>query len=426
MAVRFSSVVEGSVEEVFAWHSRPGAISRLTPPWQPVRVRAEAASLRDGTAVLGLPGGLRWVASHRPNGYAPPHRFVDELTSLPLSAVLSWRHTHEFSPAGGTTTRVTDAVETALPRSALRAMFTYRHAQLADDLASHARARSWRSSPVTVALTGSAGLVGTALAALLSTGGHRVIRLNPHPARQPDERHWNPADPAPELLTGVDVVVHLASDPVGSGARPTLLLARRAATTAGGPSAFVAASDVGYYGREQGEEVLTEAGPRGDGALADAVAARESATAPAAEAGLRAVVVRTGIVQSPRGGALKRLFPLFSAGLGGSLGEGRRWLPWIGLDDLADVHLRAVLDAGLSGPVNAVAPEPVRLDDYARTLARVLARPALLPSPLAGLVLGGREAAADQRVEPDRLRRAGHHFRHPDLDAALRHVLGRA
>lgn len=426
MVVRFSSVVGRPVEEVFAWHSRPGAITRLTPPWQPVRVRAEATSLRDGTAVLGLPGGLRWAASHRPSGYAPPHRFVDELTSLPLSAVLSWRHTHEFTPARQAATRVTDSIETAVPRSALRAMFTYRHAQLADDLASHARARSWRSTPVTVALTGSAGLVGSALAALLSTGGHRVIRLNPHAARRLDERRWDPADPAPDLLTGVDVVVHLAPDPIGSRARPTHLLARRAATAADGPNAFVVASDVSYYGRDRGDEILTEASPPGGGALAEAAVARESATASASEAGLRVVTVRTGIVQSPRGGAVKRLFPLLLAGLGGPVAEQQRWLPWIGLDDLADVHLRAVLDADLSGPVNAVGPEPVRIGEHARSLARVLGRPALLPGPLPGLVLGERETAADLRVEPDRLRRAGHHFRHPDLRSALRHVLGKA
>ncbi|MDI2032507.1 TIGR01777 family oxidoreductase [Saccharopolyspora sp. TS4A08] len=442
MSLRCSSVVEFPVEEVFAWHARPGAITRLTPPWQPVRVLGEATSLRDGRAVLGFPGGLRWVASHRPDGYRPPHRFVDQLTSLPLSAVLSWRHTHEFTSLDERSTRVTDTVETAVPERALRAMFTYRHAQLRDDLAAHARARAWAASPRTVAVTGSSGLVGRAVTALLTTGGHQVIRLVRRPARSRDERQWRPEDPAPDLLTGVDAVIHLAGSPIAgrftdaheaairdSRVRPTRRLAELAAT--GGPSAFVSASAVGYYGTARGDEILTESSPRGDGFLAEVAADWEAATTPAAEAGLRTTNVRTGIVQSPRGGVLALQHPLFSAGLGGRLGDGHQWTPWIGIDDLSDIYLRCVLDPGLSGPVNAVAPVPVRNADHAATLARVLSRPALLPVPELGprLLLGERGARelafADQRVHPERLRRAGHRFRHPHLETALRHVFGR-
>jgi ligand-binding SRPBCC domain-containing protein len=100
MGLTYSSVVDASVDEVFGWHARPGAITRLAPPWQPIRVIHEASSLRDGRAVLGLPGGLRWVAAHQPDSYDPPRAFADSLESLPLSAVLPWRHIHEFSPAG--------------------------------------------------------------------------------------------------------------------------------------------------------------------------------------------------------------------------------------------------------------------------------------------------------------------------------------
>jgi uncharacterized protein (TIGR01777 family) len=177
--------------------------------------------------------------------------------------------------------------------------------------------------------------------------------------------------------------------------------------------------------------VLTETSARGDGFLADVVAAWEDATAPAARAGLRTVQVRTGLVQTPRGGMLRLLYPLFAAGLGGRLGSGKQWLAWIGLDDLLDIYLRAVLDPALSGPVNAVAPAPVRNADYTAVLAGLLHRPALVPVPPLGprLLLGGegaRELAeASQYVRPQRLINAGHHFRHPELEAALRHVLGR-
>ena len=146
----------------------------------------------------------------------------------------------------------------------------------------------------------------------------------------------------------------------------------------------------------------------------------EAATAPAAEAGVRVVQVRNGIVQSPAGGMLRLLRPLFSAGLGGTLGGGRQWVPWIGIDDVLDILARCVVDPGLRGPVNAVAPNPVRNSTYAATLGRVLRRPARLPVPSFGprLLLGeqgAREfALAGQRVVPERLIAVGHTFPPPD------------
>jgi uncharacterized protein (TIGR01777 family) len=458
MGFIYSSVVDAEPSEVFAWHSRPGAIVRLTPPWPPVRVLREARSLRDGTAVLGLPGGLRWVATHQPAGYDPPKAFVDVLASQPLSAVLPWRHTHQFGPAGGGeggpgrahATLVTDVVDTPLPARMLRPMFVYRHRQLADDLAAQARARAVCPDPLTIAITGSGGLIGTQLTALLTTGGHRVIRLVRRLPRHAGERYWRPEDPSPELLNGVDAVIHLAGAPIGgrftpdhkreirdSRITPTRRLAELAAATAAtaatvpGLRAFVTASAIGIYGADRGDEVLTETSSRGEGFLADVVADWEDATSPAAEAGIRTVQVRTGIVQTPSGGMLRLLSPLFEAGLGGRLGTGKQWLAWIGIDDLVDIYLRAVTDPGLAGPVNAVAPEPVRNSDYTRTLAGVLRRPALLPVPAFGprLLLGAegaREIAqASQHVRPERLIRAGHHFRQPELDQALRHLFGR-
>jgi uncharacterized protein (TIGR01777 family) len=157
----------------------------------------------------------------------------------------------------------------------------------------------------------------------------------------------------------------------------------------------------------------------------------EAATAPAEEAGVRVVHVRTGLVQSPRGGTLRLLRPLFELGLGGRLGSGRQWTSWIGIDDLVDIYYRAAVDPELSGPVNAVAPDPVRNANYTAALAGVLRRPAAVPVPAFGprLLLGaeGAEelAGASQRVHPERLLAAGHPFRHPLLEPALRHLLGR-
>jgi len=441
MGLTYSSVVEASVADVFSWHTRPGAIARLTPPWLPVRVLSEASSLRDGQPVLGLPGGLRWTAVHQPADYDPPHAFADELAA-PL---LSWRHLHQFSVTGEQATLVTDVVETPLPARVLRPMLVYRHRQLAADLAALARSREiGTKDPLTIAVTGSGGLIGTALTALLTTSGHQVIRLVRRLPRHAGERYWRPEDPAPELLDGVDALIHLAGASIGgrftparkaeirdSRILPTRRLAELASRAPEPLKAFVTASAIGIYGPDRGDEVLTEDSPRGEGFLADVVADWEEAGRPAAAAGIRTVQVRTGIVQTPRGGMLRLLSPLFEAGLGGRLGSGKQWLAWIGLDDLLDVYRRAILDAGLSGPVNAVAPEPVRNEDYTRTLASVLHRPALLPVPGLGprLLLGAegaREIAqASQYVRPERLIGAGHEFRQPELGGALRHLFGR-
>ena len=444
MGLTYSSVVNASQEEVFAWHTRPGAITRLAPPWQPVRVVREATSVRDGQAVLGLPGGLRWVAGHDPDRYEWPCQFADTLQP-PLAAVLRWRHTHRFGYAGEDATLVTDAVDTPVPARLLRPMFGYRHRQLAADLAAHAHARALCPEPLTIAVTGAGGLAGTALTALLTTGGHQVIRLVRRTPQNADEREWRPDDPAGDLLAGVDALIHLAGASIAgrftpahkreirdSRVGPTRALATLAAAAAAPRlRAFVTASAVGVYGPDRGDEILTEHSDHGDGFLAGVVADWEDAAAPAAAAGIRTVAVRTGIVQSPRGGTLRLMYPLFAAGLGGPLGDGGQWLPWIEIDDLLDIYLRAITDPALAGPVNAVAPHPVRNAEYARTLGGVLARPAVLPVPAAGprLLLGAEGAselaAASQRVRPAVLTAAGHRFRYPDLDGALRHVLGR-
>jgi uncharacterized protein (TIGR01777 family) len=450
VGILFEGAVDHPLGEVFAWHTRPGAMRRLVPPWQPMTVVSETKSLADGQAILGLPGGLRWVARHDPAGYDPPRRFVDVLSSeglrsLPPRLVIRWRHTHDFddvSAGGSARTLVRDRVQAPVPAAALRSTFVYRHRQLADDLAAHRDAAAGGAGSLVVAVTGSSGLVGSALTALLSTGGHRVIRLVRRTPRDETERRWDPAGPAPDLLEGADAVVHLAGESIagrftdahraairGSRIEPTRRLAELAGRT-DGVRVFACASAVGYYGYSRGDEQLSEESSRGEGFLAGVVADWEAATAPAAAAGARVALVRTGIVQAARGGTLRLLRPLFAAGLGGRLGTGQQWLSWIGLDDLLDVYYRVIYDRRLAGPVNAVAPAPVRNVDYTKVLAHVLHRPAVLPVPSLGprLLLGeqgARELAfADQRVLPAKLQALDHRFRHPSLEAAIAHQLG--
>ncbi len=431
---------DAPIDEVFSWHARRGAIQRLMPPWQPVKVAQEADSLQDGVAVLSLPAGVSWRARHEPTGYVAGRRFTDVLDTAVLGQALAWRHVHSFSELPGRRTQLADEVRTRLPDRFLKQMFGYRARQLAGDLAAHNRWGTSRQKPLTVAMTGSSGLVGSALSAMLSTGGHSVVPLVRGDPRR-GARRWDPQGPAGDLLEGVDAVVHLAGAPIAgrfsqshknaiydSRVTPTRLLAQLAAKS--GVETFVSASAIGVYGADRGDEELTETSGRGDGFLADVVDAWEAAADAAAGGDTRVVKVRTGIVQSPSGGALALLRPLFAAGLGGRLGNGRQWMAWIGLDDLLDVYLHSLMDDAIDGPVNAVAPEPVRNTDYTATLAKVLHRPAVLPVPPIGpRVLLGAEgakevAAASQRVLPTRLTSVGHPFRHPELEECLRHCLG--
>ncbi len=442
MAHTFMTTVAAPLGEVFAWHAQPGAIRRLMPPWLPTKVVRETPSLRDGSAVISMLG-VPWIARHRTADFDPPRRFADELVTTGLGRVLGWRHLHAFEAAGPSATRITDRVDARLPRRAIQSLFRYRHDQLAADLQALQQSRAIADRPLTIAVTGASGTIGTALTAFLSTGGHRVVRLVRRAARTPDERRWRPADPDPEILAGVDAVVHLAGESLAgrftaarrqaiteSRLTPTRRLAELMARQER-PAAFISASAIGYYGSDRGPEILTESSPRGDGFLADVVSAWEEATRPAEEAGLRVAQVRTGVVQTPTGGMLRLIAPLFWTGLGGRLGTGEQWLSWIALDDLVDIYLRAILDGDLRGPINAVAPEPVINADYTSTLAKVLRRPAVVPVPrwAPSLLLGEEGASeiafASQRVSPTRLAGAGHQFRFETLEPALRHVLGR-
>ncbi len=447
MSIMHRSVVNAPVQDVFDWFSRPGAFVRLSPPWQPARIVEESASLFDGEAVLALPGGLTWVARHDPQSYHPPHRFSDQvarrgLSSAPVSWAVRWNHTHDFAEKGPARTLVTDRVDTWLGSRILRPMFVYRHRQLADDLASHQWAAGVGAVPSTIAMTGASGLVGSALRAFLTTGGHRVIRLVRRAPRGADERGWNPREPSATLLDGVDAVVHLAGESIAgrftgthknairdSRVEPTRLLATRAAEV--GVKTFVSASAIGFYGADRGDEILDEGSGPGDGFLARVVSEWEAATMPAVDAGIRVVNVRTGIVQSPRGGTLRIFRPLFQAGVGGPVAGGQQWTSWIDIDDVIDVYQRALFDARLTGAVNAVAPHPVRNEEYADTLAKVVGRPARFPVPSLAprLVLGSEGSAelaeANQKVQPAALQALGHSFRRSELESSLRHQLGR-
>jgi uncharacterized protein len=444
-----------SAEEAFVWHERPGAFERLTPPWERITVLERSGGIREGartTVMLRVgPARVRWVAMHR--DYLHGRRFVDEQVEGPFSR---WLHEHRFEPAGADAVRYTDRIEFAAPlggagakagrwlaRPRVERMLAYRHALLRDDLTTHAR---YRDRPrLRVAVTGATGLIGSALVPFLTTGGHEVTIVSRRRGL-PGAVRWDPAAGVVDHagLEGMDAVVHLAGENIGarwsdhrkrrirdSRVEGTMFLAEALASLERPPRVLVSASAMGIYG-SRGDEVLAEDAPEGPPTdfLAELGRDWESATDPALAAGIRVVNPRFGLVLTPAGGALGRMLPPFFLGVGGPLGSGRQWVSWISVDDAVGAVHHALFSEELAGPLNTAAPEPVTSRAFAATLGRVLRRPAVLPAPAPALKLLFGEMAdkgllASQRLSPARLTGSGYTFRHPTLESALRHVLGR-
>lgn len=441
MSLTTSHFIPFPREEVWDWHTRKGAVARLTPPFVPLTPIAQASRLADGTTIFSLPAGLKWVARHDLSGYMAGTRFTDVCLTAPVKALANWRHVHNFIDQDGGTL-ITDSVSTRLPANTLTGMFAYRQNQLLKDLTFLNSTKAlFDGAPRRIALTGSRGLVGRALMAQLQTGGHEVIQLVRKDPK-PGQRLWNPQSPAPDLLEGIDVLVHLAGEPIfgrfneshkeaisQSRTEPTRLLAELVATS---PSctALISASAIGFYGHDRGDEILDESSTSGDDFLAQVCREWEAATTPASAAGKRVALIRTGVALSGGGGMLPLLKTLFSTGLGGKFGDGTSWFSWIALDDLTDIYYRAIVDKQISGPVNAVAPNPVSNAEMTKVLASSLHRPAFLQIPSLGpkILLGSQGAEelalADQRTAPAKLQELGHSFRYTDIAAAIAHELG--
>jgi uncharacterized protein len=444
-----------SAAAAMAWHERLGALARLTPPWEHVELRALSAGVRDGARVrlrarvLG-PLGVDWEVEHF--DYVAGQRFCDRALRGPFA---HWVHRHEFTDTSGGGCELRDHIEYALPGGALgrvlghgfverklAAMFAYRHAITRADLALPPPPR-----PLRVLLTGASGLIGSALVPLLTTQGHTVLRLVRRAPRGPDEARWDPARGEIDLaaLGEIDAVIHLAGAGVAdarwtaarrrlirsSRVESTQLLARTLAALPTPPQVVLGGSAVGFYG-DTGDVWCDEAAAAGTGFLAEVVQAWEAAWATlAARGATRLVFLRTGVVLSAAGGALARMLPAFRCGLGGPLGAGRQWLPWVELNDVLGACAYALARPEVNGPLNLVAPQLATSRDFATTLGRVLRRPAILPAPawalrlILGRGLAEEALLAGQRARPEGLRRAGYGFRHENLEAALRHTLGR-
>ena len=298
---------------------------------------------------------------------------------------------------------------------------------------------------MTVLVTGSSGLVGSALIPNLEAGGHRVFRLVRRSPQNDTERRWDPETGELDAadLEGVQAVVHLAGENIATGRwndakkdrirssreDGTRLLAQGLAELQTPPGVLICASAVGYYGN-RGDEILDEESAPGADFLAETCLDWEQAARPATDAGVRTVYLRIGIVLSADGGALaKMLFP-FKMGAGGVIGSGNQYMSWITLSDLVRIVDHALDTDGIEGPVNAVSPAPVTNREFTKALGGVLSRPTLFPMPAFAARLAFGEMAdalllSSTRVLPARLQESGYDFQHPQLEGALRHILAR-
>ncbi len=441
--------------ELFAWHARPGAFERLVPPWQRFEVAGGSTAVEDGSRLELVmrkgPLRFRWLAEHR--DVRPGAGFADVQVRGPFAL---WRHEHLFEPVPGGGSLLRDRIRYRPPGGALGRLlarpmlrqdlertFRYRHRTTAADLELHAGHRERRR--LRVAVSGASGLIGSTLRALLTTGGHQVVRLVRAADRAADAALWSPtrglAEPA--LLEGFDAVVHLAGESIAAGrwtarrrrrirdsrVAGTRSLVDSLARLERPPRVFLCASAIGFYGDRPRVE-LDETAAGGSGFLADVCAAWEEAALAARRLGARVALARFGVVLSPRGGFLARVLPPFRLGLGGPLGGGHQQVSWISVDDAAAAILHALMSDTLEGPVNVVSPEPLANAELTRILARVIGRPAALRLPVPVVRAAFGELAEETmlssaRVLPGRLLESGFRFRHPCLEPALRHLLGR-
>jgi uncharacterized protein (TIGR01777 family) len=434
---------------LWAWHAAPGAFERLAPPWERAEVvaRTHAALVEGSEVTLRVrkgPVALSWVARHR--DVVPGTGFVDEQVRGPFAR---WHHEHQFLPhvVGS---ELVDTITLAAPlgmlgwiahpflRRTVERMLRYRHAITRHDLEQQMQTPL---APMRIAITGATGMVGRALTPMLTAEGHTVVPVSRRPIDGGIQ--WDPTGPLdPAKWEGLDAVIHLAGENIADGrwtdARkhllresrvgPTRRLAETLARLATPPRVLISASAVGIYG-DTGDTVATEATPPASDFLGELGAAWEAAAAPAREAGIRVVHPRFGIILSSEGGALAKLLPTARLGLGGPLGGGSQWMSWIALDDVLGGLRHLLADASLHGPVNLVAPTAVRNVEFAGTLGAVLHRPAVLPVPALALrALFGEMAdatlLASSRVAPTALEASGYQFRFPELEGALRHLLG--
>jgi len=442
-----------SPAEAWAWHARPSSIARRTPPWAGIRITEAHADLVNGSRQLAtVPvGPLRMQSLTEYTDCHPEVRFGERQVRGPFR---SWEYVQFFQDEDDGC-RLIENIEYHLPGGALghylaaarvdrrtEMISAWQHQRVLADLGRH---HDYRQQPhLRVAISGATGLVGSDLAAFLASGGHTVVPFLRSRAAAGPGIYWDPLQGVidQDALAGCDAVIHLAGEPIAqrwttsrrerirdSRVVSTRLLAETLAAMPVPPRVLVVASAVGWYG-DRHEEYVDEMSSPGTGFLAEVCAAWEDACAPARAAGIRVVNVRTGMVISGKGGALPKMLSPYRFGLGAILGSGDQWVSWIALDDLVYLIHHVLHSKSVKGPVNAVAPAPVRQRDLAKILGRIVGHAPhlrLSEGVLRGLVgeMAREVLTAGCRVISRQLEQETFAFSSPDLEQALRWELGR-
>ena len=451
------TLLHASVADAFAWHERPGALERLVPPWDPLRIVSASGMIENGAErILKMHWGpipFHWYARHQ--GYEKNRQFQDIQVKGPLAY---WRHSHLFEPKADNANccYLTDRIEYELPfsplgdllmhqkvRNNLQRIFTYRHTVLNRDLKSHLPYRG--TDRLRVLITGANGVIGSSLIPFLTTGGHHVIRLVRDRAQvSRNAVLWDPKRGIADLksLENMDVVIHLAGESLGDGywtaskkekIRQSRIVGTRVlvdslARLEAKPKVLLSASAIGYYG-DRGETPVQEDADPGSHFISGVCRQWEAEAVRANALGIRTCLLRIGVVLTPLGGALSKVLLPFRLGLGARFGTGRQFLSWVGIDDVMGAIHFLMHRPHSSGPYNIVSPNPVDNLEYSRVLNSCLGRKGLIPLP-SGMIrklfgqMGREIILASTKAYPERLLQEGYRFHHPSLRKYLEEQLG--
>ncbi len=446
--------IKASVETVFSWHERDGAISRLTPPWAPLKMIARTGKgVQKGVKVVfrlnifKIP--MIWEAEHIE--YRENKLFKDRQVKGPFS---KWEHTHKFIPDGNGGSIMEDHVEFELPFGFLsrpfygfatkdfERMFSYRHRVLKYDLEHHAETGKRKK----ILISGASGTIGNILVPFLRTCGHDVIRLVRKKGNLlNDELFWDPYNGVLELDKAgpIDAVINLNGVDISRGRwtkkqkkriidsriMTTRLLVKKMSELEHKPSVFISSSAIGFYG-EGKDTVLTETADMGDCFISRVCRQWEDASMGAQAHGIRTIQLRIGVVLTPAGGALARMELPFKLGCGVKLSHGRQYMSWISMDDTLSGILYILNNPQIKGPVNLAAPNPVTNKVFSKTLAGIFSKKVFFTMPefvALGLwgQMGKETLLTSARVTPGKLLDNGFTFQHETLFPALRDMLGR-
>jgi uncharacterized protein (TIGR01777 family) len=446
--------IKADIHTAFQWHEREGALFRLTPPWEKIELLEKDEGIDVGakcninvaTGFFSIP----WQAEHIE--YYKDKHFKDRQNKGPFSM---WEHSHDFEESNGTTT-ITDSVDYKLPlhfiskyvagsfiRTKLKRMFRYRKNVSKNDIEFY---DSYKPEPKNIIISGASGAVGSALVPFLQTQGHSVKKMVRHERQLCiDDVCWNPsAGEIDEKLFGnPDVVIHLAGEPIGedkwtnekkveivdSRTRSTTLIANTLAKMEKPPKVLICASAIGYYG-DRGDEEIDESSKEGKDFISHVCFHWERAAKPAIDRGIRVVFLRIGVALTPSGGALQRMYTPSMMGLCPVFGSGEQYLSWISMDDVLYSVGHIIETDSIEGAVNLTSPNPVRFRKFSNTLAKILKRPRFVRIPEFAVKamfgqMGKEVLLSGAKVQPKKLIDSGFKFRYPDIDDALKHLLGR-